>query len=200
MRIADKKKAPEIYRTMFSYYLWGGGILGFFIIIFSPEIFAIFIDAEYISAARITFIGVISTYLQGIFNLINLIFYAKQRAGNIAGAVIAGALLNIGLNYFLIPVYDNIGAGFASVIAYLVIVFINYIAAQKRYHPDYKIGYLLIILPVLGLAVILVNILPFNLPVIIIKVSSSLIFSGLFYYFLQRTGEWQKLKLLISKD
>ncbi|MCF7919153.1 MAG: oligosaccharide flippase family protein [Candidatus Cloacimonetes bacterium] len=200
MRIADKEKAPEIYRTMFSYYLWGGGILGFFIILFSPEIFALLIDAQYAVAARLTFIGVISTYLQGIFNLINVIFYAQKRAGNIAVAVILGALINIGLNFLLIPAFGLYGAGAASIFAYLFIVILNYIYAQKEFKPNYKIGYLLITLPLFGIAMALIRFVPFTLISISFKVFFALLFCVGLYLLLLKRGELEKFKAMIRKD
>jgi len=200
MRIADKDKAPEIYRLMFSYFLWGGGILGFFIILFSPEIFALLIDPAYIKAAQITFIGVISTYLQGIFNLISVIFYARKRAGNIATAVILGALINIALNFLLIPLYGIYGAGAASIIAYLAIVIYNYAYAQIKYKPDFCINYLLVTLPILGISAVAVNLMPVSLMSSIMKVIFSLIMCGAVIYMLYIKQSFAKFRAIIRKD
>ena len=141
MRVADDSHAKESFKKVFNAYVVFGGILGFFVILFSPEIFKIFINKSYHEAIRIVFFGVISNYLYGIFNIINLSFYVKKKAGNIAFAVGLGAILNIVLNFILIPKYGIYGAGISSILAFGLIVFFNYIIAEKMYPISYKIGY-----------------------------------------------------------
>ncbi|MBT3168639.1 MAG: oligosaccharide flippase family protein [Candidatus Cloacimonetes bacterium] len=141
MRIADNKDAKKSYRKIFNFYILLGGILGSLIILFASEIFYIFIDKAYYGAIKIVFFGVISNYLLGIFNIINLSFYVKKKAGNIAVAVIIGAILNIGLNYLLIPKFGLLGAGWASIIAYLFTVMMNYYYAEKIHKVGYNFVY-----------------------------------------------------------
>ncbi|OPX25690.1 MAG: hypothetical protein B1H05_03465 [Candidatus Cloacimonas sp. 4484_140] len=143
MRVADDSHAKESFKKVFNAYVVFGGILGFFVILFSPEIFKIFINKSYHEAIRIVFFGVISNYLYGIFNIINLSFYVKKKAGNIAFAVGLGAILNIVLNFILIPKYGIYGAGISSILAFGLIVFFNYIIAEKMYPISYKIGYVI---------------------------------------------------------
>ncbi len=141
MRVADCSHAKESFKKVFNAYVIFGGIVGFFVILFSPEIFKIFINKSYHEAIKIVFFGVISNYLYGIFNIINLSFYVKKRAGNIALAVGLGAILNIVLNFILIPKYGIYGAGIASILAFGLIVIFNFIIAEKIYPISYKIGY-----------------------------------------------------------
>ena len=123
MRVAEDSNAKNSFRKVFNFYVIFGGLIGFSVILFSPEIFKIFIDSRYHEAIKIVVFGVISNYLYGIFNIINLSFYVKKKAGNIALAVGLGAILNIVLNFMLIPQYGIYGAGIASIIAFALIVF-----------------------------------------------------------------------------
>ncbi|TSA23974.1 hypothetical protein D4R71_07715 [bacterium] len=143
MRVADVSQAKESFKKVFNAYVIFGGMLGFFVILFSPEIFKIFINKSYHEAIKIVFFGVISNYLFGIFNIINLSFYVKKKAGNIAIAVGLGAIFNIFLNFILIPKYGIYGAGISSILAFGLIVFFNYIIAEKMYPVSYKIGYVI---------------------------------------------------------
>jgi len=143
MRVAEVSHAKESFKKVFNAYVMFGGMLGFFVILFSPEIFKIFINKSYHEAIKIVFFGVISNYLFGIFNIINLSFYVKKKAGNIAIAVGLGAIFNIFLNFILIPKYGIYGAGISSILAFGLIVFFNYIIAEKMYPVSYKIGYVI---------------------------------------------------------
>jgi O-antigen/teichoic acid export membrane protein len=108
------------------------------VMLFTPELFRLFIDSAYHAAIPIVFCGVISNFLNGIFNIINLSFYITKRAGNIAGAVILGAVANIVLNLVLIPRWGIMGASVASVVAYLGIVVLNFNIAEKQLPVGYS--------------------------------------------------------------
>ncbi|MBS3741457.1 MAG: polysaccharide biosynthesis C-terminal domain-containing protein [Candidatus Cloacimonetes bacterium] len=139
MKIKDNPLAKKSYKSVFYKYSLFAAIAGVLIILFEKEIFYVFIDSSYFKATKIVVYGVLSSYLLGLFNLINLNFYVKKKAGRIAGTVIFGALLNIGLNYILIPKYGVSGAGMASFVAYFSIVIINYNLARSVYEVLYKL-------------------------------------------------------------
>jgi len=197
MRVADVSHAKESFKKVFNAYVIFGGILGFFVILFSPEIFRIFINNSYHEAVKIVFFGVISNYLYGIFNIINLSFYVKKRAGNIALAVGLGAILNIVLNFILIPRYGIYGAGVASILAFGLIVVFNFIIAEKTYPVGYN--FLSLIIPFIILA--LIGVVPFfvhyELYQTFVKIALLCIVSFFAYKYFKRTG---KLSHLLHKS
>ena len=138
MKIKDQPNAKDSYKKIYNYYIVSAGILGGLIIIFTKEIFHFFINSSYTEAMNIVVFAVISNYLLGIFNIINLGFYIKKRAVNISAAVGAGAILNIIMNFFLIPYYGIYGACLASVVAYFFIVVFNYYFSRKVYPVKYR--------------------------------------------------------------
>lgn len=200
MRISKQEKAKEIYRRIFDYYIFGGGLLGVAIIMFSPEIFKVFIDSNYQSAAAITYIGVISTYLQGVFNLVNVTFYANKKAGNIAFAVIAGAVINIVLNYFLIPKHGIMGAGAASIVAYLFTVIVNYAYGEMKYKSGFKGGYMLITLPLMGFCAFIITLINLNVLTSLIKLVILVVLGLIMLQLLKKKNEWNTLKEMIRRD
>ncbi len=188
MRVADVSHAKKSFKKVFNAYVIFGGILGFFVILFSPEIFKIFINKSYHEAIKIVFFGVISNYLYGIFNIINLSFYVKKRAGNIAFAVGLGAILNIVLNLILIPRYGIYGAGIASILAFGLIVVFNFVVAEKTYPVGYN--FILVIIPVIML--VLIAAIPFfvqyELYQTFLKIGLLCIVSIICYKYFKRTG------------
>ena len=193
MRVADFSDAKKSFKKVFNAYVIFGGILGFFVILFSPEIFKIFINKSYHEAVKIVFFGVISNYLYGIFNIINLSFYVKKRAGNIALAVGLGAILNIVLNFILIPQYGIYGAGIASILAFGLIVVFNFIVAEKTYPIGYN--FFLVIIPVIML--VLIAAIPFfvqyELYQTFFKIGLLCIVSIISYKFFKRNGTMSKI-------
>lgn len=162
MRISDRLEAKKIYKKMFTYYSIFGGLLGGLIIFFSSDIFLLFLNQNYYDSIKIVQFGVISVYLVGIFNLLNIGFYIKKKAKNIALAFMIGAFVNIILNFLLIPHYGIYGAGLASILAYFIIVIYEYWIVEKFYKVGYEIIYSIFMIIILFLIGIFSNMLPLN--------------------------------------
>ena len=193
MRISDQPFAFDSYRSTFKFYVIFGGILGFLIIIFSPEIFYLFIDKSYFEASKIVFCGVISVFLLGVFNIINISFYLKQKAGNIALTTILGALLNIALNFILIPRFGIYGAGWASIIAYFFIVCYNYIVVEKIHSTNYNFLIVIITLIILTGTSTANYYLPHTITIAIIKLISVTIIMSIIAFWTFRNRKLRSL-------
>ena len=175
MKNADSPYAAKLFNKIYLFFLICGAILGFFIIAFSKELFAIFVDAQYTTAADLVFFGVISTFLHGIFNIFNLVFYKLHQAGKIALAVVLGTVLNIGLNVVLIPKFGAFGAGYASLISYIFIVIFNYTKGKKTFNANFRISYVYIVTAFLLLIAFINSIIDINILVSSIKISIILV-------------------------
>jgi O-antigen/teichoic acid export membrane protein len=199
MKRSKSKRAKEINRNMFKYYLIFGSIFGALIISYSQEIFHFIIDVEYVMAYQIVFAGVISAFLYGVFHIVNVYYYAHQKAGIITLAVVVGSLLNIGLNFVLIPKYGFFGAGIASVFAYFVILMINYFIAVWTYKLKYPLWLLFAGLALLALASVINFLVAFSLTVLFIKTTFYLILLLVLYQTLKNNKELHKIMSLIRE-
>lgn len=111
-----------------------------------------------------------------------------------------GAVLNIILNYVLIPRYGIYGAGFASIIAYLFIVIFNFSIARKIYNVGYKLIYLIISIAVLSIVAFLNYVIPVNTLISLIKLGASAILLFIVAYKFYRTEKFKELaKLFVNK-
>jgi len=199
MRIAKNSEAKGFYRKMYSYYIWIGCALGTIIILFSNEIFTIFIDSKYQDSINIVFIGVISVFLLGVFNILNIGFYIKKSAKNISISVCSGAILNLVMNYYLIPIYGIMGAGMASITAYLFIVSYNFIQVEKKISIGYQVKYLVLSIVIL-LVVTYSNLyIPSGLQFTIFKLLFLVILSLITVLIMKRRGKLAEL-IMMSKD
>ncbi len=199
MKIANRKTAKESYNRIYNYYIMFGTILGSLIIIFSQELFKIFIDAQYIASINIVFIGVISTFLLGVFNIINISFYVKKHAGNISLAVILGAILNIILNFILIPSYGIYGAGIASVLAYLFIVIFNFTIAKRLHDIQYNIMFILIAIMVLSISAKINSYLPLSWIVFAVKIMITIVIAALIIYYYRKNDNLRLILKIIKQ-
>ncbi|MCF7911674.1 MAG: oligosaccharide flippase family protein [Candidatus Cloacimonetes bacterium] len=141
MQENNMQLAKNRLRMLFSFYAFSGTLIAVLIILFSREIFLV-LDSSYNEGASLVFFGVISMFLRGMSNILVLGFYLIKRSEAIALASALAALLNILLNWLWIPHYGILGAGFASIIAYLFIVIFNYVSVERVFKAGYKAGWI----------------------------------------------------------
>ncbi|MEA2096970.1 MAG: oligosaccharide flippase family protein [Candidatus Cloacimonadota bacterium] len=194
MRIAKRPEAKKIYRKIYNYFVWMGSAIGILIILYSNEIFRIFIDIKYHDAIRIVFIGVISVFLLGVFNILNIGFYIKKSAKIISITVSLGAVLNLILNYFLIPLYGVMGAGIASIAAYLFIVIYNFINVEKKASIGFNGRYLVFSVLILLIVAYLNIYIPITLQFTLIKTIILVIFLIVMVLIMKKNGKLDELR------
>jgi len=188
MKNSDNEASKRSYRKVFKYYVFAGGMLGVLVLLFTPELFKIFIDPAYSSAIPIVVFGVVSNYFYGIFNIVNLSFYVKKRAKNIAFAVGAGAFMNIILNLLLIPRFGIYGAGIASVIAFGFILFMNFIIAERIYPVGYSFWLAIIMSVILAIISLLHMLVEYHVYQTFIKLGITVLLCLSFLVFNIRSG------------
>ncbi|PID28377.1 MAG: hypothetical protein CSB55_05260 [Candidatus Cloacimonadota bacterium] len=129
--VAIKKYQKEnddnygLLREMFNIICKYGFLLGLGIIMFVPDLFSFYVGPDFFVARKYVIYGVGSVFMLGIMNYYNLGFYIHKKSYHIAGIVISASLLNIFLNWLLIPEIGIVGAGISSVAAYAVASFFH---------------------------------------------------------------------------
>lgn len=101
---------------------------------------------------------------------LSLAFALPQKPTRQAGIVALGALLNVGLNFYLIPRYGLVGAALATVAAYLLIVVLSFLTGRRLYPlplPLAEGGRVLLALAIFGLVLYPVLNAPFSLAVVL---------------------------------
>ena len=107
------------------------GICMFIVIAFGPEIIKIFAPSSYYEAIWIIPPVAISVYFMFLYPLFgNIEFYFEENK-YVAMASITGAIVNIVLNYLLIPVFGYIAAGYTTLFCYILFSAGHYIFMRK---------------------------------------------------------------------
>ena len=85
----------------------------------------------------------------GLVSVLTTGFSLARKTGRLAVLAVGAAVVNIGLNFALIPPWGIVGAGVATAIGYGALAVAYYIVAQRIYHTPYELRKLLL---TLGLA------------------------------------------------
>jgi len=209
-KMYGQKGDKRYYSKMLTYFLfilfWAGLGLAFF----SKEIIKLLaLNPDYWAAYQVVPYIILAYIFSGAKSVTSLGLYLKRKTKYIAYNTIGAAVLNIGLNFLLIPKYKMIGAAVATIISYVVLYFITYFFANRFYKIPYEN---MKFLKMLVLAVVLFFLstltASFNtLPRILIKVALIISFPFILYPFnfyepieLERIKQgWQKLTGLRKK-
>ena len=112
------------------------------IIALSPEIITIMAGSDYREAIWVVppvAMSILLLFYTQLF--INVEFYYEQKTMLVWGSI-AAAVLNVVLNYLLIPVFGFVAAGYTTLVSYIVFAVWNYgnvmlLAKKEGFTPDY---------------------------------------------------------------
>lgn len=106
-------------------------LLILFVIWYAPEIISILAGNKYYEAIYVVPPVAMSLFLLFYTQLfINVEFYYEEKRF-LVFASIGAALLNVVLNFALIPVFGYVAAGYTTLVSYLAFMFSNYYAMKK---------------------------------------------------------------------
>src|SRR6266699_1314885 len=96
-------------------------------------------DVYHWSASIIPLI-VISTVFYGIYNIFTTGISIQRKTWFAVVFTALSALVNIGFNLVLIPMYGSMGAALSTLLAYMLLAFVAYVVNQRLYPVPYEIG------------------------------------------------------------
>lgn len=101
--------------------------------IFTPFVFKWFIDVKFSGGAKYVIWITLGYFFQGLYLLFaNIIFYLKKTKVFFYLSFV-NILINLGLNYFLIPIFGPMGAAYATCISFFVFFITIAIYGNKVY-------------------------------------------------------------------
>lgn len=115
----DKRNFEKLEKVSYSVLLLIA-FVNLLLIIFAPECISIFAPKEYYSAVYVIPPVAMSVYFIFMYTLFANFEFYFEKTHFVTIASVTGALVNIGLNYFLIPKFGFIAAGYTTLICYIL--------------------------------------------------------------------------------
>lgn len=106
-------------------------IVNIFLIALAPEIIAIFAPKEYYDAIWVIPPVVMSVFFSFSYYFFAIFEYYFERTKTIAIASCFGAILNIILNYLLIPIFGYFAAGYTTLVCFIIYAVLHYTFMRK---------------------------------------------------------------------
>ncbi|ADO76487.1 oligosaccharide flippase family protein [Halanaerobium praevalens] len=160
------------------------------LILFSREIVIILADERYYSALKIVPVIIISFVFVFLYTLFGNYSFYRKKTLLISTATLLAGLINIGLNYWLIPKFGYVAAAYTTLISYMILFIFHYINSKfiikenvinlKNILIDF-----VILLFIIGLYLFLFNFINNFAILLIIKL---IIFAIVLYYFVIKSN------------
>ncbi len=149
--IAKRDDSAQVFRLVFR---WISIVLLFAAFAFSLVsivMLDLLFPPAYHSAAPVIPIVATSIMFYGVYNVFAVGVGVRRKTWFTAIVTALSALVNVGLNIFLIPLYGSMGAAASTLIAYAFLALLTYLVNQRIYPIPFEIGKFIIALS-LGIA------------------------------------------------
>jgi O-antigen/teichoic acid export membrane protein len=154
MSIQNVPRAREVYAQTFVAYTCVGCFACAGVTLFAPEAIRLLTTKAYYDAGSVVACLAFGYFFMGLTHVVCVGAALKKQTISIGAAVLIGAIVNIALNFWLIPAYGRNGAAVATLLGYIVVPVYMYRRAQRIYPIPYRLGQALMII-VFAVAVIL---------------------------------------------
>lgn len=101
--------------------------------------------ASYHAQSPIIPVIALSTMFYGIYAVVNLGVKLKRKTWLVSLYFIVSSLINVGLNFVLIPAYGTMGAALATLLAYIMLALLAYFFNQRIYPVPFEVGQFLVV-------------------------------------------------------
>ena len=130
------------HKRIFKHYVvWAGwAALGVAILSYELTLFLNGLGASehYLKSTQLVFPLVMGTLIYGIFIVVNNVLYSVQKTNLISRNVIYSALINVGLNFMLIPEFGALGAAISTLLSYSVLLLLTWSVANREKRIKYS--------------------------------------------------------------
>lgn len=138
--IAKRKDAQYVFKLIFRWFSIVMLFATLGLSLFGTNLLDSLFPASYHSQSSIIPVIALSTMFNGIFVVVSLATSLKRKTWLASLYFIISALVNVGFNILLIPIYSTMGAALATLIAYFVLASIAYLFNQRIYPVPFEVG------------------------------------------------------------
>lgn len=139
---AKNQSANKLYALSMRYFVIVGSLIFLLIMVFMP-LFKHFLGSEYFSGLHVVPYLLIANLFLGVYFNLSVWYRIKDKTNYGAWFSLLGAIITIGGNLLLIPIYGYAGAAYVTLACYAVMALASYFAGQKFMPVDYQPFHLL---------------------------------------------------------
>lgn len=157
--VARQQDSARMYAKITTYVVTFYVVCQYMLAIMASTVIKILAAPEYFAAWKIVQIVSLGLCCYSIYNFFVIGAYIKSYTWFLPISHLLAALLNIGLNWYLLPHYGYLAAAWNTVLTYLAFSTLNFLIFRKKYPIPYEFGRLGVLFGTGILLVVLNNML-----------------------------------------
>lgn len=138
LSIHTQSDARDTYAAVFLYYLWFACAISAGLSLFAPEIIRILATKQYSGASSVVGILALSWVMIGLTYIAATGPSIVKTMRPTGIAMVSAAILNIALNFLLVPRYGKVGSAVATLISQALTPIVLFYRSQQLYHIPYR--------------------------------------------------------------
>lgn len=138
--IAKKENASSVFRLVFRWFGLISLLATLSLSLLGVYLLDILFPADYHIAAPVIPVVACSTLFYGCYHIFTTGMALMRKMWYVVVFTTIAAIVNIGLNLFLIPWYGSMGAAYSTLLAYIVLAAVTYLVNNRLYPVPYEIG------------------------------------------------------------
>ena len=141
--IEKQSTAKQVYARVATYFVLALCSVGLVISIFARELIVIIAQPSYLNAYTVIPLIVLSMIFMCSDNVFQVGLLIRGKSGYIALSRGLAGMVNLGLNFVLIPGYGMLGAALSTAISFFIYAVAIFYFAQRIYYIDFEFSRLL---------------------------------------------------------
>jgi O-antigen/teichoic acid export membrane protein len=141
--ILGEKGAERVYAKVLDVYALVGCAIATAVVLFGPLLFHVLTTEPFYPAVTCLPFLVFAHFFSGAHFIAGLGSGIAKRSLPLAGSIGIGAVVNVGLNFALIPLWGRDGAAAATLAAYAVTTLYLFVTSQRQHTIPYRWSVLL---------------------------------------------------------
>lgn len=138
LSIHTQSDSRDTYATVFLYYLWFTCAISAGLALFAPEIIRVLATKQYSGASSVVGILALSWVMIGLTYIAATGPAIVKTTRPTGIAMVSAAILNIALNFILVPHYGKVGSAVATLIAQSLTPIVLFYRSQQLYRIPYR--------------------------------------------------------------
>lgn len=153
--ISKEDGAKKIYSKVLTYYMLVSSFIAVGLSVFAYDILKIVTTPAYLEGFKIVGILSFGIVAYGAYYIVSIGIHLANKTSHIAWTLAVAAVMNILLNFLLVPEYGMLGASSATLVSYFISTYLLYRESQKYYPIEYEMKKITIICLVSGILIII---------------------------------------------
>lgn len=196
--IIKEKNKNTIYARALTYFLFLSSGVTIGISLFGKELVSLMTASDFHEAYSVIPILSLGFVFNGCYTILAIGMGLKKQNFMLFPATVIPAIVNLILNYYLIPDFGMHGAAWATLLSYLLMAGLTWLASERVHHIDYEWKKIIIILAVTA-GILLIN-WYLNIAIIYITILIKLCLSALYFLILRLLNIPNKVEYKLFVD